>query len=93
MPTLNRFDDYHKCMGTYGENALYCVADTFIKPDSSSELYKFIKEYSRDTKKHFRHDNLVRGLCVNSCEKIVNKLGSKADEYYVEKFPIDSNVS
>jgi hypothetical protein len=93
MPTLNRFDNYHECMGTFGSDALYCVADTFIKPDSDSELYKFIKEYSRDTKKHFRHDNLVRGLCVNSCKEIVKNLGIGEDKYLVEKFPIDSKVS
>lgn len=92
MPTLNRFDNYHECLGTFGNEAVYCVADTFVKPDQDSEVYKFIKEFNKDTKKHFRHDNLVRGLCVNSCKQIVEKLGIKQEDYYVEKFPIDSKV-
>lgn len=93
MPTLNQFDNYLECMGLYGIDALYCVADTFIKPDPDSELYNFTVEYSKDTKRYFRHDNLVRGLCVNTCRKIVGKLATNEENYLVEKFPIDSKVS
>lgn len=79
-------------MGVYGKDALYCVADTFIKADYDSDLYKFIIEYNKDTKKHFRHDNLVRGLCANKCRDVVQKLGSEAKNFLVEKFPVDSKV-
>lgn len=92
MPTLNRFDNYHECMGTFGEDALYCVSDTFIKPDNDSKLYKFIKEYSKDTKKHFRHDNLVRGLCVNSCKELIANVKNES-QFLVERFQTDSKVS
>lgn len=92
MPVLNRFDNYHECLGTYGDEAVYCVADTFTKPDESSELYKLIVKYSSDTKKHYRHDNLVRGLCVNTCKEKIAKLGYEAEKYFVEKFPIDSKA-
>lgn len=93
MPTLNRFDNYHECMGVYGEEALYCIADAFIKPDSNSEIYNLIADYNRDVKTHFRHDNLVRGLCVNKCRQVIEKFQTSEENYLVEKFEIDSKVS
>lgn len=92
MPKLNVFDDYNECMGKYGDEALYCLVDTHIKPDRS-ELFNLIRHYSKNIKKNFRHDNLVRGLCVNKCREIVERLGSNKTQYFVEKFPTDTKVS
>lgn len=93
MPKLYQFDDFDKCLATFNAEALYCVANSFIKPDSGSELYRLIKDYSEDKKQHLRHDKLQRGLCISSCEEAVRKLGNDSEKYYVEQFPMDSKVS
>lgn len=93
MPMLYRFDDYEKCFGLYESKALYCVVNSFIKPDGKSQLYKFIDKFSSNRKQHLRHDKLQRGICINSCEEIVQKLGRNANNYFVEKFPMNSKVS
>lgn len=80
-------------MGLYGVDAIYCVADVVVKPDTDSDLYKFISEYNKDTKRHYRHDNLVRGLCVNTCQEIVGKLEINEENILTEKFSIDLKVS
>ena len=43
MPPLYKFDDFDECIGLYQSNAAYCVVNTFIKPDNSSELYNYIE--------------------------------------------------
>lgn len=91
MPAVYRFDDYEECMGLDQEKALYCVVNTYIKPDES-ELYGLIKNFSMNTKQHFRHDKLQRGLCMRSCEKTLEKLGNDSAKYFVKKFPMDSKV-
>lgn len=55
MPTLNKFDNYDACIDVYKEKARYCIVRTAIKPDSSSNLYNFIIEFSSRKKQHFRH--------------------------------------
>lgn len=42
MPPLYKFDDYDECFGKY-ETSTYCVVNTYIKPDDTSEIYGFIK--------------------------------------------------
>lgn len=92
MPILNRFENYHECMGVYGADALYCVADAFVKPDLNSNLFTLISQYNKDTKKHFRRDNLLRGLCLNSCKERIEMLGNDSNKYFTQKFPIRSKV-
>lgn len=92
MPKIFRFDDYDLCMGLYNTKALYCVVNTFIKPDPKSELYEYIKNYSSNKKQHFRHDKLQRGLCVNGCKKVISQMEKKPSDYFVKKFDFDSKV-
>lgn len=89
---LYRFDDYEKCFGLYEPAALYCVVNSFIKPDTKSHLYNLIDKFSSNRKQHLRHDKLQRGICINSCMELVQKLGRDADKYFVEEFPMDSKV-
>lgn len=93
MPKLYKFDDYEDCMGTYQSEALYCVVNSIIKPDSSSELFNYIKDFSSNKMQHFRHDKLQRGMCVNKCRKLIHKIERDAKNYFVKKFPTDSKVS
>jgi hypothetical protein len=93
MPMVYRFDDYEQCMGIYENEALYCVVNTYVKPDYRSELYRYMKDFSKNTKQFFRHDKLQRGLCINSCQQAVIKMGRNSQKYFVRKFPMDSKVS
>ena len=92
MPKLFHYDDYDQCLGLYDNEAFYCVVNTFIKPDEKSELSKFITEFSSNKKQHFRHDKLQRGLCLNGCKDVIDKMGKGSEKYLVEKFPFDSKV-
>ena len=93
MPNLYRFDDYEKCFDVFQEKALYCVVNSYIKPDLSSDLYKLIDAFSSNQKQHLRHDKLQRGLCINICDQKVQRLGNESTKYLIENFPKDSNVS
>lgn len=97
MPPLNKFDDYDACMEVHQEKAKYCYVRTAIKPDLSSELYNFISEFSSKKKQHFRHDKLTRGICVNSCQKMLDNLealaAGEADSFYLPPFELDYKVS
>lgn len=93
MPKLYRFDDYEQCMGIYENEALYCVVNSYIKPDSNSEIYKIVEEFSSNRKQHLRHNKLQRGLCVNSCKKIVENSQNQGRKYFVGKIPMDSKAS
>ncbi|EDS45872.1 conserved hypothetical protein [Culex quinquefasciatus] len=91
MPKLYAYDDYDECFDAYDTpEQVYCVARSVVKPDNGSELYRFIQDFSADTYRHFRHDHLDRGLCVERCRRLVAGLdNSTLQQLYVEKFNID----
>jgi hypothetical protein len=64
---------------------------TALKPDDS-ELYKFIVEFSSKKKVHFRHDKLTRGICINTCKKLLDEMGPAADQFFVPEFELDYKV-
>ncbi|XP_055533122.1 nose resistant to fluoxetine protein 6-like [Wyeomyia smithii] len=91
MPKLYAYDDYDECLDAYDTpDPVYCVARSVIKPDNKSELWKFIQDFSSDTYRHFRHDHLDRGLCVDRCRRLITSLDNETvQQLYVEKFDID----
>lgn len=96
MPILNKLDDYDACMEVHKEKARYCIVRTAIKPDLSSENYNFIVEFSSRKKQHYRHDKLIRGVCLNTCQKLLNELDAlqsgESDSFYEPPFHLDYNV-
>lgn len=93
MPLLNKFDDFDACMQVYAAEAKYCYVKTAIKPDPSSDLYNYIVEYSSFQKQHFRHDKLARGICINTCEELLDQMNiTQSDEYFVPPFELDYKV-
>jgi hypothetical protein len=44
-------------------------------------------------KVHFRHDKLARGVCINTCKKLIENLGSDADKFFVPEFELDYKVA
>jgi len=95
LPDLYHFGDYQKCIGssTDSSSPAYCIVNSFIKPDNESELYNHIREFSKRTKQHYRHDKLERGICLADCAKLVEELGDEAGDYFVESFPMDSRLT
>lgn len=94
MPELFQFDDYQKCMDLSTDSIApaYCIVNTLIKPDESSELSRLIKEFSKREKQHFRHDKLQRGICLENCLRLVERLND-VESFYVEKFPSDTKLN
>uniref|UniRef100_A0A1S4GUU3 Acyl_transf_3 domain-containing protein n=1 Tax=Anopheles gambiae TaxID=7165 RepID=A0A1S4GUU3_ANOGA len=93
MPKIYEYDDYDRCVAqaplALADDAVYCVARTVIKPDQESSLWRLIETFSNDTKRHFRHDHLDRGFCIERCRQLVQSLdGQTADALYVGKFDI-----
>lgn len=74
MPELNLYSDYRTCASTYNTQFKYCVAHVYIKPNQSSELWKEIEDFSSYTYQHYRHDVLMRGVCMNDCKNIIRGL-------------------
>lgn len=76
MPELYKFDDFEKCFSLFGDKTLYCVAKAHIVPDESSEVLKIMREQFSDPKYFFKHDNLLRGVCLNECRNKVEEPGN-----------------
>ncbi|XP_055610840.1 nose resistant to fluoxetine protein 6-like [Uranotaenia lowii] len=91
MPKLFAYDDYDECLEAYDTpEPVYCVTRSVIKPDNSSSLWRLIRDFSADTYRHFRHDHLDRGLCVERCRRLLSELTNETiQQLYVEKFDID----
>jgi len=94
MPQLNEFDDYEECMDVYQKEGKYCFVKSVIKPDTNSQTYSFIREFSSRKKQHFRHDRLTRGICLNKCMELIESLDIEAAYHYEADFQnIGTNVT
>lgn len=80
MPKLYLMDDYDLCMDIPDNLTVYCITTVILKPNVSLALWEYIDEFSRNRKKHFRHDRLQRGVCVNKCQAMLGEL----DEYTLQ---------
>uniref|UniRef100_A0A336LPG3 CSON009729 protein n=1 Tax=Culicoides sonorensis TaxID=179676 RepID=A0A336LPG3_CULSO len=88
MPPMYHTDDYESCLFSTDELNIFCVVHAIIKPDNSSSVYNQVIEFSSDTKKHFAHDLLYIGHCLNKCEKDLEKLSEEErEDLYDEPFP------
>lgn len=53
-----------------------------------------IQSFSSNTKRHFRHDRLNQGICMNWCKPKVKNFDKRTQrEYYVERFDSDTEVN
>lgn len=94
MPPINRVEEFHKCMYSTEGQSVYCVVRTAIKPDLSSDLWQQIETFSNDTKRHYRHDVLTTGFCLNHCSGELGRLSDTEQAgLLVEKFDFDYPVS
>ena len=91
MPKLFSYHDYNGCMDSSANiSNVYCTVRTLIKPDNTSPIWNIIEEFSRDVKRHFRHDALGRGICINWCKVVVQQLDNEGqNKLFVEKFNVD----
>ncbi|XP_037888711.1 nose resistant to fluoxetine protein 6-like [Glossina fuscipes] len=72
MPPIYQFDDYDKCLSI--NPSAYCVVYAEIEPNHSSQLWNQIDIYSKDINRHFRHDRLHFGVCVERCKSLLESL-------------------
>ena len=94
MPKLFIYDEFDRCLTEHDENAVYCIVDTVIKPNNSATIWPIIEKYTNDTKRHFRHDRVQRGICMNRCEKLIGRLTKVVQQtYYLHKFNYSAKVS
>lgn len=89
MPRLYEFDSFSGCPPPSGflENKApdYCVLNVKIrKPEKSSKIYRLISNFSSDPKQQFKHDELKRGICLQSCFELHEKLGEAAAAYQTD---------
>ncbi|KXJ74104.1 hypothetical protein RP20_CCG014358 [Aedes albopictus] len=92
MPRLSEADDYDQCMeeAPPGQIVAYCMARVVIKPDNSSELWNLIEDFSKNWKRHYNHALLDRGVCMEDCKRLVQRLpNATRSALRVEKFAID----
>lgn len=92
MPDLYKFDNVDKCFAQFGESALYCVVNSFVKQETASDISRLIKSNFKSLKKFLRHDKLQRGLCVDECKQILEKLGDDSEMYFVDQIPLHLQV-
>uniref|UniRef100_A0A8D8L8R5 Nose resistant to fluoxetine protein 6 n=6 Tax=Culex pipiens TaxID=7175 RepID=A0A8D8L8R5_CULPI len=91
MPKLFAYDDYDECFNGYSSlDPMYCVVRSVIKPNNRSDLWNLIEIFSNDTYRHFRHNHLDRGICVERCRRaLVGLQNDTLQQLYVDKFQID----
>ncbi|KPJ00879.1 Nose resistant to fluoxetine protein 6 [Papilio xuthus] len=70
MPALYSLDEYERCLSDAG--GTFCLIDLDLFSDQPSELMRYIHEYSADTKKHFNHTQIHRGVCVTQSCSFLN---------------------
>uniref|UniRef100_A0A1A9VM91 Acyltransferase 3 domain-containing protein n=1 Tax=Glossina austeni TaxID=7395 RepID=A0A1A9VM91_GLOAU len=72
MPPIYQFDDYDKCLSV--NPSTYCIVYAEIEPKHSSQLWNQIDIYSKDVNRHFRHDRLHFGVCIERCKILLESL-------------------
>lgn len=88
---LHQHDDYGKCLQHYKDQAVYCSAKIYIRPDEGQLAWQEIVQHSSDFKHHFRHDLLDRSYCMNDCIIELSNL-NRSDELVIPKFEIDPKI-
>lgn len=92
MPKLYLMDDYDLCMDK-DNLTIYCITTVIIKPNASLELWEYIDQFSRNRKKHFRHDRLQRGVCVNKCQVLLEDVDQETlESLYQPEFEYENEV-
>uniref|UniRef100_A0A1B0DPI1 trypsin n=1 Tax=Phlebotomus papatasi TaxID=29031 RepID=A0A1B0DPI1_PHLPP len=56
-------------------------------------IKKVADKFSSNKKKHFRHDRLQRGICINLCQELMDHFDPEEQmSYFQEEFPTDNEV-
>ncbi|XP_041769137.1 O-acyltransferase like protein-like isoform X3 [Anopheles merus] len=63
LPQIYEYEDFYTCRQKF-KNFVYCVSDTTLQPNTSSNLWKRILQL-QSNRRNFPHDQLERGLCLN----------------------------
>lgn len=87
MPKLFHFDAYDECFAEvrYAMPA-YCLAEVFVMPNSSNDIWKIIEKYSHPWKTQYRHDHLSYGVCISRCKNLMQKFDKSTIKKYFSSF-------
>lgn len=94
MFNLDFYDECFKFREKYAKN-VYCMGDVYIKPNESSQIWNEIVKSSYVQQTQFRHDHLVKGICISKCKALMSKfdvitqnqfIPSKLSDYQIDPF-------
>ncbi|XP_053674394.1 nose resistant to fluoxetine protein 6-like [Anopheles nili] len=91
IPALHVYDSIEQCLHNK-PRGVFCIAKVVIKPDARSEIWGLVKKYSKYTFQ-YNHDVLTRGVCLERCASVLEKLGPSAHNYYVPKFNVSKRFT
>lgn len=94
MPKLYLMDDFDLCMDQPENLTVYCIVTVIVKPNQTLPLWEYMDAFSRNRKKHFRHDRLQRAVCVNKCQSLLADLDDETLEtLYQPEFEYENEAS
>lgn len=77
-----------------GDDAYWCSSYNIIKPNVSNPIWNTIEKYSKDTKRHYRHDLVQAGICIKWCLNSVEHLDNETlNSLYEPEFDFGGPVS
>lgn len=89
MPRIAQLESYDECFTRNAKfsKASYCVADAYINPNESSQLWNVIQRNSHPWKTQYRHDHLVYGICIGSCKSMLSKFDKMSQKRFLFHAP------
>lgn len=89
MPNLFELEPYDECFIHEDKFSMpaYCVADVYIRPTNSSEIWNNIAKNSHPWKTQYRHDHLVYGVCINKCQTAMKRVDKMMQRKYFLQTP------
>lgn len=83
MPRLHHLQDFDECPPPKGrfENMVpeYCFINVHVQVPENKSLYDYIQDVSSDSKQSFNHLELTRGICMQSCFEVHEKIKDYMD--------------
>lgn len=89
MPKMFHLEPYDECFiddVKFSENS-YCIVDVYITANKSSELWRTIERNSKPWKTQYRHNHLLRGVCMNRCKQQMAKFDKMTQKKYFSPKP------
>lgn len=91
MPRLHHLQDFDECPPPEGrfENMVpeFCFVSVHVQEPKNKSLYEYIQDVSSNSKQNYNHLELTRGICMQSCFEIHQKIPQYMD-YIDDDLPV-----